>query len=410
MKKGTQKPEMRVSYAQAVYGKEEIQAVVKVLSNPSKITPGAAVTEFENKIAKLFGKKYGIMVNSGSSANLIAFEALNFPPGSEVITPVLTFSTTVAPLVQKGLVPVFVDVAEGAHIIDIDKIEAAITKKTRALMIPSLFGNIPDFPRLQKIARKHKLVLIEDSCDTLGATWGGKSTGLYTDVSTTSFYATHAITAGGAGGMVCFNDPKLAERARVIASWGRQSSLFGAFEKSEDIKKRFAGRIDGEVYDAKFLFTEVGYNMQSTELNGAFGLVQLTRLADFTKRRQRRFKQIYDFAKQYEHFFVLPRQDERAQTSWMSFPLIIKAGAPFTRAEITKYLEERNIQTRPLFTGNITRQPAYKKIQYRAGAKSFPVADDVMRNGFVFGCHHGMSDAQMKYLLSAIKAFITSRI
>ncbi|MEK7093074.1 MAG: aminotransferase class I/II-fold pyridoxal phosphate-dependent enzyme [Patescibacteria group bacterium] len=408
MKKSRQKPEIRVSYAQAVYGKEEIDAVVKVLGNPSKISPGAAVTEFENKIAKLFGKKYGIMVNSGSSANLIAFAALDLPPGSEVITPVLTFSTTVAPLVQRGLVPVFVDVVEGAHIIDIDKVEAAITKKTRALMIPSLFGNIPDFPRLKKIARKHKLVLIEDSCDTLGAQWNGKSTGIHTDISTTSFYATHAITAAGAGGMVCFNDPKLARRARVMASWGRQSTLFGAFEKSEDIKRRFAGRIDGEVYDAKFLFTEVGYNMQSTELNGAFGLVQLTRLSGFTKLRQHRFKQIYDFVKKYGHLFILPVQDRRAHTSWMSFPLIIRSGAPFTRAEITKYLEERNIQTRPLFTGNITRQPAYKKIRYRAGAESFPVADHVMRNGFVFGCHHGMSDGQVKYLLSIIEEFITA--
>lgn len=397
---------MRVSYAQAVYGKEEVNAVVNVLKNPSKITPGVAVSEFEKKIAKLFGKKYGIMVNSGSSANLLAFEALNLPRGSEVITPVLTFSTTVAPLVQKGLVPVFVDVVPGAHIIDIDKIEKAISRKTRALMIPSLFGNIPDYPRLRRIARKHSLVLIEDSCDTLGATWGGKSTGIYTDVSTTSFYATHAITAGGAGGMVCFNDPELAKRARVIASWGRQSSLFGAFEKSEDIKKRFAGRIDGEVYDAKFLFTEVGYNMQSTELNGAFGLVQLKRLPEFTKRRQRRFKQIYDFVKKYEHLFVLPVQDKRAKTSWMSFPLIIRTGAPFTRAEITKYLEERDIQTRPLFTGNITRQPAYKKITYRAVGKSFPVADHVMRNGFVFGCHHGMSNEQIEYLLSTIGNFL----
>lgn len=405
MKKTTKAP-IRVSYAQAVYGKQEIDAVVKVLGNPSKITPGAAVAEFEKKIAATFGKKYGIMVNSGSSANLLAFEALNLPRGSEVITPVLTFSTTVAPLVQKGLVPVFVDVAEGAHIIDVDKVEQAISKKTKALMIPSLFGNIPDYPRLQKIARKHGLVLVEDSCDTLGATWGGKSTGTYTDISTTSFYATHAITAGGAGGMVCTNDPKIAERARVIAAWGRQSTLFGAFEKSEDIKKRFAGRIDGEIYDAKFLFTEVGYNMQSTELNGAFGLVQLKRLPEFTKRRQRRYKQIRDFAKKYEHLWILPEQDKRADTSWMSFPLIIRPGAPFTRAQITKYLEEHDIQTRPLFTGNITRQPAYKKIPFRAASKTFPVADHVMRNGFVFGCHHGMSDEQLRHLLTTIETFV----
>src|SRR3989344_1399902 len=327
---------LRVPYALAVYGKPEIQAVNRVLGNPARIAPGNAVKEFERRIARLFSKKYGVMVNSGSSANLLALSVLNLPRGSEVITPVLTFATTVAPIVQKGLVPVFVDVKEGTYLANLDQIEPLITKKTKALMIPSLIGNIPDLSRLQMIARKYKLYLIEDSCDTLGATFKGKPTGYYTDISVTSFYASHIITTAGAGGMVCFNDPQLARRALVMSSWGRESTLFGTYEKSEDIKKRFSGTLDGGRYDAKFIFSEIGYNFQSAELNGAFGLQQLNRLKEFIKRRQSNFSELIKFFKQYQRFFVLPRQDARVKTNWLIFPLLIKEGTPFSRYELTK--------------------------------------------------------------------------
>ncbi len=396
----------RVSYALAVYGKEEIAAVNDVLATPLRISPGERVKKFEQAIAKLFGKPHGIMVNSGSSANLLAIEALDLPPNSEVITPVLTFATTLAPLLQKGLTPVFVDVAPGTYVIDVDKIEKTITRKTRALMVPSLFGNIPDLQKLQKIAKKHKLFFIEDSCDTLGATFAGKPTGYYSDISTTSFYASHIITTAGAGGMVCVRDPKFARTILIKSNWGRDSTLFGVNEKSEDIKKRFAGRIGEQPYDAKFVFSEIGYNLQSSELNAAFGLEQLKRLKVFITRRRANFKRLYQFFKRYERFFVLPVQDTRSKTAWMAFPLTIREDAPFSRMEITRYLEEHNIQTRPVFTGNVLRQPAYSALSKSTKADNFPVADEIMKNGFVIGCHHGLGDAELSHLESTSAGFL----
>lgn len=397
---------MRVSYAQAVYGKEEVAAVNRVLKTPNKIVAGEYAKEFEQKVAKLFGKKEGIFVNSGSSANLIALETLNLPKGSEVITPVFTFSTTVAPLIQKGLVPVFVDIEPGTYLADIKQIERAISKKTRAIMIPSLLGNVPDLIRLRKLADKHNLFVIEDSCDTIGATIGGKPTGHYSDVSTTSFYASHIITAAGTGAMVTFHDKDLARKARVLSAWGRQSTLFGANEKSEDIQKRFAGRINGQVYDAKFIFAEIGYNFQSTDICAAFGLEQLKRLKEFAQRRQSRFKELERFFKHYEHYFILPRQLATVKTNWLAFPLTIQPGAPFSRAEITQYLEEHNIQTRPIFTGTILRQPAFKDIPHRRAVKEFPVSDYVMQNGFLIAAHHGLTDKQMVYLQNTLADFL----
>lgn len=402
--------QVRVSYAQAVYGKEEIAAVNRILKNPNKITPGEAAAEFEKKVAAIYGKKHGSLVNSGSSANLIAIEALNMPVGSEVITPVLTFATTVAPLVQKDLVPVFVDIEEGSYLANLDQVEAAITSKTKAMIIPSLLGNIPDLASLKKLAKKHSLYLIEDSCDTLGATFDGKPTGSYTDITTTSFYASHIITAAGSGGMICIQDDALARRAKIFAAWGRESTLFGFHEKSEDIARRFAGTIDGATYDAKFIFSEVGYNFQGTEISAAFGLEQLKRLKAFSAARRKRFKELTVFAKKFEEYFILPRQDARAVTNWLSFPLTIRPGAPFTREEITRYLEEQNIQTRPIFTGNILRQPGFRDIKHRKAVSSFPVADYVMQNGFLVGAHHGMSDAQMAYLIKTLKTFLESKI
>jgi CDP-6-deoxy-D-xylo-4-hexulose-3-dehydrase len=401
------KKSIHVSYAAAVYGPREIAAVLRVLKNPSRIVQGPAVKEFERKIAGLFGKKYGVMVNSGSSANLIAVESLGLPRGSEVVTPILTFSTTVAPLMQKGLVPVFADVLPGAYVIDHERVEGIITPKTKALMVPSLIGNLPDLVALKKIADRHGLAFIEDSCDTLGATFGGKPTGHYTDISTTSFYASHIITAAGGGGMACFRDPVLARRAQVMANWGRASTLFGAYEKSEEIKKRFAGRLEDMTYDAKFIFNEVGYNFQPTESQGAFGLIQLARLGEFAAARGRAFARLLKFFSAYERFFILPARDPRARTNWLAFPLTIRDGAPFDRRELTLHLEKNNIQTRPIFTGNILRQPAFRHLSGKGGmAARYPVADAVMRGGFLIGAHHGMTDRHLERIEEVAGAFL----
>lgn len=398
--------DVRVPYALAVYGKEEIAAVTRVLKDPTRIVAGAAVKQFEANIASLFGKKYGIMVNSGSSANLLALELLNLPRGSEVITPVLTFSTTVAPILQKGLVPVFADIVLGDYGINISQIPKLITKKTKALMIPSLIGNIPDYKKLRAIAKQFDLWLIEDSCDTLGATLYGKPTGTYTDISTTSFYASHIITAGGGGAMLCVNDTTLARRASVMANWGRESTLFGAYGKGEVLAKRMAGRINGKPYDAKFIFSEIGYNFQSTELAGAFGLEQLKRLATFSASRKRNFKRLFNFFKRYEDYFILPREHPHADTAWLAFPLVLRDGAPFKREELVSFLEKRNIQTRPIFTGNILRQPAFKTIKCRTLSGGYPAADLVTRGSLLIGCHHGLNEQMIRHIFESFETFL----
>jgi len=403
------KKQMRVPYALTVYGKEEIAAVAKVLKDPTKIVAGPAVKEFEKKISQILGKKYGIMVSSGSAANLLAVDVLDMPHGSEVITPILTFATTVAPLVQKGLIPVFVDVLPNTYQIDISKIEPLITKKTKALMIPSLMGNLSDMAELRKIADRHKLWFIEDSCDTLGAKFNGKPAGFYSDVTTTSFYASHIITTAGLGGMVCFNDPMLARRALVKANWGRESTLFGVYEKSEELKKRLTGKIDGRIYDAKFIFSEIGYNFQATEINGAFGLEQLKRLAEFTRKRRSAFNALLRFFKHYEKFFVLPEIVTGTKTTWLNFPLTIRKGAPFTRTEITTHLEKSNIQTRPIFTGNILRQPGFKNIEAITAKEGYPITDYIMHNGFLIGCHQGLEKKHLDYLMATFKKFISEK-
>lgn len=397
----TKKTALRVSYATALHDDKEKERVIKVLDEHRTIM-GQETKEFEERVAKLFGKKYGVMVNSGSSANLIATELMNLEPGSEVITPLLTFSTVVAPLIQKGLVPVFIDVEYGTYQINIDHIEKLITPKTKALFIPSLLGNVADMKRLQAIAKKHKLFYVEDSCDTLGAEFDGKPTGTYSDISTTSFYGSHIITAGGGGGMVLVNKESWYDRARVLRGWGRSSSVFS---ESEAIEMRFGKKLQGIEYDAKFIFDEIGYNMLPIEMGAAFGNVQLDKLPTFKKTREKNFKALYSFFTKYEEFFILPKQDPRVTTQWLAFPLTIKENAPFTRLEIMTYLEKNNVQTRPVFTGNILKQPAFESIKHKA-EKSCPVTNGIMERGFVVGCHHGMTIEHTDRLQELFTAFL----
>lgn len=394
---------LRVSYAMAVHDRKETARVVKVMEEHRTII-GRETKEFEDSVAKIFGRKYGIMVNSGSSANLLAVELMNLPGGSEVITPLLTFSTTVAPLVQKGLVPVFVDVVPGTYQINIDHIEKLITKKTKALFIPLLLGNVPDLAKLRKIATKHKLLFIEDSCDTLGATFDGKPSGTYSDISTTSFYGSHIITAGGSGGMILMNTDEWRDRAKVLRGWGRSSSFFS---ESEDIKVRFGRKIEGIDYDGKFIFDEIGYNFLPAEICSAFGNEQLKKLPKFRKRREENFAKLYKFFSKYEDFFILPQQDKKVRTQWLAFPLTIKKNAPFTRLEIMTYLEENNIQTRPIFSGDILKQPAFKNIAHRV-EKNCPATNEIMQRGFLVGCHHGMLVKHLVRLQDVFTEFLSN--
>ncbi len=392
---------MRVPYALSVYDDKEIDAVTTALKERKSIL-GDKTREFEARVAGLFGKKHGIMVNSGSSANMLAVELLNLQPGSEVITPALTFSTTVAPLVQKRLVPVFVDIVPNTYLIDIKQVENAITEKTKALMIPSLIGNVPNYPLLKKIASDHGIFLIEDSCDTLGAKVDGQPTGRFTDISTTSFYGSHIITAAGGGGMICVNNDEQMNRCKIMRGWGRNSAV----DETEDLSKRFGIKVDGIPYDTKFVFSDIGYNFLPLEISAAFGNAQLDKLPKFIETRKNNFSELRRFFSQYTKFFSLPEQAENVETAWLAFPLTITGDTPFNRVDITTALEKSGIQTRPIFTGNILKQPGFKNINRGNFANDFPNANLVMERSFLVGCNQGLSGEHMRYMEGIFTEFL----
>jgi CDP-6-deoxy-D-xylo-4-hexulose-3-dehydrase len=394
---------MRVPYGQAVYDEREIQAVVDAMRESTQM--GKHVRAFEGRVASLFAKRHGVMVNSGSSANFLAVEILGLAPGDEVITPALTFATTLAPIVQHGLVPTLVDVSEGTYNIDVSLIEDVVGPRTRALMVPSLIGNLPDWDTIADIARRHDLIVVEDSADTLGAKLRGVSTGQRSDISTTSFYGSHVINCAGNGGMLCIDDEELARKATLLRSWGRSSSLF---VESERIENRFDVQVDGIPYDAKFVFEALGYNLEPSEIGAAFGLVQLDRLDGNIEARIQNFRQHVAFFSSYEEWFILPRELDHVRTGWLAFPLTLREGTPFQRKDLQIFMERREIQTRTVFTGNALRQPAFSGIARREHPRGFSEADRVMRGGVLIGCHHGLSAEQMAHIHQSFEEFASA--
>jgi CDP-6-deoxy-D-xylo-4-hexulose-3-dehydrase len=392
---------IHVPYGKAVYGEAEIEAVMKVLRSSTQM--GKHVRAMEERVAALYNKKYGVMVNSGSSALYLAADLMNYEPGSEIITPALTFSTTVAPQVKKGWIPAFVDVEEGTYNIDANKVEEMITPKTKAMIIPNLMGNLPDWKVLREIADKHNLFVLEDSADTLGAEIDGASSGRFTDMSTTSFYGSHIINCAGNGGMLCVNTEAFYDRGRLLRSWGRSSSLF---VESEKIENRFNVEIEGIPYDAKFVFEEPGYNIEPSEMGAAFGLVQLDDLGNNIDTRTRNFGRMREFFAQYEEFFVLPKQLPDSRTGWLAFAVTIRDTAPFIRRDMQIFLEKRNIQTRTVFTGNILRQPGFKNSAHKAAKDGYLESDKVMRGGMLLACHHGLSEEQIAHVMESVTEFM----
>ena len=347
------------------YGEEEIQAVEKALRDGWLAGFGPYTTEFENKIAEEFCKKHGVFVNSGSSACLLALASLDIEKGMEVITPALTFSTTLAPIIQLGYVPKFVDSELTTYVPSVEAICDAITRRTRAIMIPNLIGNKMDFGTLRNELMRRSLEhipVIEDSADTITYTED-------TDVSTTSFYASHVITAGGMGGMVMFNKKEHMERALMFRDWGRIG------DNSENMDERFAHDVDGLPYDYKFLYGVLGYNMKCAEANAAFGLVQLEKFQTFKDIRRANIERYLENLKDVEEI-LLP--DDSIEPNWLAIPLQTE-----NRLELLRFLEDNNIQTRVTFAGNVTRHPVYRKY-----LQDFEVADTVMKNGFLLGAHH----------------------
>jgi len=391
-----------ISYAKTVYGQEEIDAVVKCLNESTQM--GNYARKFEIEIAKLFDKKECLYVNSGSSALFIGVEAFDFPQGGEIITPALTFGTSVGCLIKNNLVPVFVDVEPLTYCIDANEIEKVINAQTVAILAPNLMGNLCDWGEIRKIADKHNLIIIEDSADTLGATINGKSSGSYSDMSITSFYGSHIINCAGNGGALLLNDKRIIEKAKLLRSWGRSSSLFD--EKSEAIENRFDVNLDGIDYDAKFVFEEVGYNVEGSEIGAAFGLEQLKKLKKNIISRKNNFNRQCEFFDQYKQYFSNPIETDNINTAWLAFPILINENVPFSRKEFQIYLEKRNIQTRVVFTGNIIRQPMMKGVEHKVLDQGYPNADAVMERGVLLPLHHGLTDSMFKRLHKTISEFI----
>jgi len=394
---------MRIFYGKAIYGKEEIKAVNKVLKNNSlNLIDGPHVKLLEKKIAHSFGKKYALMVNSGSSANLLGLASCNFKPGSEIITPTLTFSTTIAPIYQLGLVPSFIGVSKNKFIADVSQIEKCITKKTAAIMLPNLLGNIVDWKKVNQIAKKYKLITIEDSADTIGYSINSSNTGNLSDIVTNSFYASHIITGAGSGGIVCFNDKKKYENAKLLRGWGRSSTLFN---EKEDISSRFKVKVDGIPYDGKYIFFAMGYNFLPSEISAAFALEQLKKLKNNISIRSKNFIKLMNFFKNnYPDKFSLPETNKGVKTGWLAFPLVIK-DKKIKRQELQIFLEKRGIQTRTIFTGNILRQPIMKKKLYKKHKNSEQISNDVMNNGMLIGCHHGLVQKELEYVFKSFDLF-----
>jgi CDP-6-deoxy-D-xylo-4-hexulose-3-dehydrase len=364
------------------YGEREIKAVEQCLRDGWLAGFGPRSIEFEEKIAKEFGKKYGVFVNSGSSACLLALAALNLPKGCKVITPALTFSTTLAPIIQLGFIPIFVDSNLTSYVPTVKVMLEAITPDTKAIMVPNLIGNKPDFVALKaglEALNRTDIIVIEDSADTV--TYTKES-----DVSTTSFYASHVITAGGMGGMVMFNDKEHVKRALQYRDWGRIG------DNSENMDERFSHEVDGIPYDYKFLYGVLGYNMKCSEMSAAFGLVQLDRFQTFKQKRRDNVERYLSNLKNVKEL-ILP--DDSIEPNWLAIPLQTER-----RLELLTFLEDNNIQTRVTFAGNVTRHPIYREY-----LQDFKNADTVMKNGFLLGAHHGMDLDDVDYVCDKIKEF-----
>ena len=397
----------KIYYGKAVYDNKEINAAINVLRNHSlTLIDGPHVKKLEKTVAKIFGKKYGLMVNSGSSANLLALSSFKFKKDSEIITPALTFSTTIAPIYQLGLIPHFIGALENKFLADPDQIEKCINKKTVAIMIPNLLGNIADWPKINKIAKKYKLKIIEDSADTIGYKVNNKINGNLSDVTTNSFYASHIINGAGFGGIACFNDYNLYQNAKLLRGWGRSSANFNESEKIED---RFDVKISGIQYDKKYIFSELGYNFLPSEISAAFAIEQIKKLENNISLRDRNFNYLKEFFKNYSKYFKLPETYPKVRTPWLAFPLVIKKNKKFNRREMQIFYEKNNVQTRTIFTGNILRQPLMKNLKYRSHKNTALIADDVMKNGILLGCHQALNKNDLKRMCDLFLKFAKTK-
>ena len=404
----------RVNYAGRIYDEQElISAVGAVLD--FWLTTGPRVEAFEDGLARFLGLRHALVVNSGSSANLVAINTLRssrlerpLKPGDEVITPATGFPTTAAPIIQSGLVPVFVDCQLGTYNLDPEQLEPALSDRTRALFFAHILGNPVEMESVVEFARAHDLYVIEDICEALGSTYDGQMVGTFGDLATQSFYPSHHITTGE-GGAVVTDEPRLARIARSLRDWGRDCQCRHDSPPEGACGRRFEWQIPGlnQPYDHRYLYVEVGYNLKMTDVQAAIGSVQLDKLPDFITARKDNFARLYEGLKPYEEFLILPTWSERGDPAWFAFPITVRPGAPFTRRDLTSWLEGRNIETRLLLAGNLVRQPGYRHVEHRT-VGDLPNSDLVLRSSFFVGVYPGLDDARIDYMLNAFADFFRS--
>ena len=409
-----------VNYAGPYFDSKEITAAVDSLLD-GWLVMGSKCMRFENSFPKQFGKKYGVLTNSGSSSNLLMMAALKskrtfeFPDGTKVLTPVAGFPTTLNPILQHRMEPVFVDIEQESLNLNLDQVEEKLNNHPdcKVITFAHVLGNPPNMDRLMDLVRKHNLVLLEDCCDALGSTYDDIPLGAFGEMASCSFYPAHHMTMGE-GGFVACRDEHIETVVRSFREWGRGCYCVGPKAnalKCGTCKKRFSEWIPslpGEIFDHKYVYEEIGYNLKPIELQGAMGLEQLKKLDKIHELRRRNFNLLYKIYEKYEEFFHLPKATEKSNPSWFAFPITIKKGAPFKRDDIVDYLEECKIQTRTYFGGNIMLQPGYDHIMDPEYAKiDFPVATHVMLNTYFHGTSPVITEEQIKYIGEVVDGFMS---
>jgi len=405
----------KIPYAGRVFDEHEMVNLVDAALE-FWLTYGRYSSSFEQQLEKYLEVKHVLLVNSGSSANLLAFMALTSPllkerriqRGDEVITVAAAFPTTVAPIIQYGAVPVFVDVELQTGNVDPSLLEAAFSEKTRAVMLAHTLGNPFDIDSVQSFCKKHGLWLIEDNCDALGSKYNGQLTGTFGDIGTSSFYPPHHITMGE-GGAVYTRNVLLKKIMASLRDWGRDCWCDSG--KDDTCGKRFSGQF-GTLpagYDHKYVYSHFGYNLKATDLQAAIGCAQLGKVDYFAKARKENFQRLYDALKSHQDIFILPQATEKSDPSWFGFLLTLKDGARFSRNELAEFLESRKIQTRNLFAGNLTRHPCFESLRegldYRV-AGELTNTDKIMKDSLWLGVYPGMNSEKLNYISETIELFL----